>query len=50
MKVFNTQYVKTTLNNDFVNVINHLKFVNTFILRIKIHTKSIGIYNFVYLY
>lgn len=50
MKVFNTQNVKTRLNNDFVNVINRLKIVNTLFLKEKIHIKSIGIYNFVLVY
>jgi len=50
MIVFNIQNVKTRLNNDFVNVINRLKIVNMTFLNGKIHIKSIGIYNFVYVY
>jgi hypothetical protein len=38
------------LNNDFVNVINRLKFVNHVFLWKKFHIKSIGIYNFAYIY
>jgi len=50
MKVFLSRNVIARLNNDFVNVINRLKFVNLDFFLKKIHIKSIGIYNFVYIY